>query len=46
VVYLPEVEAVNVVMVNRPDADNQGKSTDLFLAIMGAFYSEDVDCRG
>jgi hypothetical protein len=42
-VYLPEEEAVIVVMVTRLDADDQSKSTALFLVVMEALYPEYVD---
>jgi D-alanyl-D-alanine carboxypeptidase len=41
--YLPEEDAVLVVNVNRLDADDESKSTDLFLEIAKTFFPEYVD---
>jgi D-alanyl-D-alanine carboxypeptidase len=41
--YLPEEDAVIVVNVNRLDADDESKSTDLFLAVAKTFFPEYVD---
>jgi D-alanyl-D-alanine carboxypeptidase len=41
--YLPEEDAVLVVNVNRLDADDESKSTDLFLAVAKILYPEYVD---
>jgi D-alanyl-D-alanine carboxypeptidase len=41
--YLPEENAVLVVNVNRLDADDESKSTDLFLEIAKTFFPEYVD---
>jgi D-alanyl-D-alanine carboxypeptidase len=41
--YLPEEDAVIVVNVNRLDADDESKSTDLFLAVAKILYPEYVD---
>jgi D-alanyl-D-alanine carboxypeptidase len=41
--YVPEEDAVIVVNVNRLDADDESKSTDLFLAVAKILYPEYVD---
>ena len=41
--YLPEEDAIIVVNVNRLDADDESKSTDLFLAISKTLFPEHVD---
>ena len=41
--YLPEEDAVIVVNVNRLDADDQSKSTELFLVITKILFPEYVD---
>jgi D-alanyl-D-alanine carboxypeptidase len=41
--YLPEEDATILVNVNRLDADDESKSTDLFLGVSKTFFPEYVD---